>query len=340
MNSRPGIAYYYPAPYWSLRESNWIKSLLLFFDQVAILLPDYMYGRHEVADPTLAGPMDDRGLLRVLEPNDWIDKKMANQLAEIIVGLLADGAFDNLPKANHFQELSRSRIGYGADIDLSDSLIDKLKSRKLALPSEDGVSIPLHPTVRTTILVVLGQLSRAVGIERGLTIHPTTNYPQAIADLIATLSRDPMPSCGKVIKFDLEPVSLNMDLIPLDDLLQYRAEHRDAHKAYMRNLQLFMVELASVDVLEEREKLLLERRQEIEDAAFEIRRSTLKEFRKNLASWSLGFVGSAWSLSAGDYLGAVLSAAASIIPGFLGETGTGKVTAYSYLFSARSKLNQ
>ena len=32
-------AYYYPAPYWGLEDSGWIKSLLLFFDDVAILLP-------------------------------------------------------------------------------------------------------------------------------------------------------------------------------------------------------------------------------------------------------------------------------------------------------------
>ena len=37
-------AYYYPAPYWSAGEGDWIKSLLLFFDEVAILLPGYMRG--------------------------------------------------------------------------------------------------------------------------------------------------------------------------------------------------------------------------------------------------------------------------------------------------------
>lgn len=59
MNERPDVAYYYPAPYWMPHETDWIKSLLLFFDRVAILLPGYMYGRHRTADPTLA-----RGRLR------------------------------------------------------------------------------------------------------------------------------------------------------------------------------------------------------------------------------------------------------------------------------------
>ena len=78
------IAYYYPAPYWREREGDWIKSLLLFFDEVAILLPDYMRGRHRVADPSLAAPLEDQGLLRILEPTEWIDGDMAKKLAAVI----------------------------------------------------------------------------------------------------------------------------------------------------------------------------------------------------------------------------------------------------------------
>ena len=118
-------------------------------DEVAILLPHYMYGQHQAADPTLVDPLEDRGLLRVLEPNDWINEKMANQLAEIIVELLANGTFDDLPKEKYFQELSQSRLGYSADIGLADFLVDELKARHLARPSEDGVSIPLPSCAKT-----------------------------------------------------------------------------------------------------------------------------------------------------------------------------------------------
>jgi hypothetical protein len=33
--TKPDVAYYYPAPYWAFEESDWVKSLLLFFDRVA-----------------------------------------------------------------------------------------------------------------------------------------------------------------------------------------------------------------------------------------------------------------------------------------------------------------
>ena len=171
----PDIAYYYPAPYWGHRESDWVKSLLLFFDQVAILLPSYMHGRHVIADPTLAGPLEERGLLRVLDPDEWVDEGMANHLAEIVVELLTSGVFDDLSRETHFHELSYSRLGYRADVELADFLVDELRAKDLARPSEDGVSVPLHPIVRTTILVLLGQLSRATGSKHGFVIHPTTH---------------------------------------------------------------------------------------------------------------------------------------------------------------------
>ena len=325
-------AYYYPAPYWSSGDSDWIKSLLLFFDDVAILLPDYMYGRHTDADPTLADPLEDRGLLRVLEPNDWVDEEVAEKLAEVIVELLTNGAFDDLGKTKYFANLSRSRMGYGADVKLAEFLVDELQARGLARPSEDGVSIPLHPDVRTTILVVLARLSRISGKKRGMTLHPVTNMPEAVTDLVMTLSRESMPSHDKVIKLDLEPVSFNLATIPLDDVLAFRREHEDAHRAYMRDLRGFMAELAEIDNPDERERVLLQRRQELADAAHDIQRSTRRTLGKNLASWSLGIAGSVLSVAARDPLGLVLTAAGVISE--MVPSGPKRVSAYSYLFAA------
>ncbi len=315
-----------------MREGGWIKSLLLFFDEVAILLPDYMYGRHVQADPTLAGPLEDLGLLKVLEPNNWVDAEATNQLAEIVVDLLTNGAFDDLPKAVYFAELSQSRIGYGADVNLASFLVAELRTRGLARTSEDGVSIPLHPAVRTTILVILAQLSRVTGAKRGMIVHPTTNYAEAVRDLVETLSRDRMPSRENVIKLDLEPVTFDLETIPLDDVLQFRTEHKDAHRTYMRNLRGFMAELAELEDTKVREAILLERRQEIADAAHEIQRSTRRELGKDLGSWSLGIAGGFWSLASGDPIGLALTAT-GLISGIVSRSPK-QVGAYSYLFEA------
>ena len=336
MTKRPEVAYYYPPPFWGDSESGWAKSLLLFFDRLAILLPGYMHGRHAVADPATVLPLEERGLLQVLEPNEWVDAQMAEQLAEVMVELLINDAFDGLTSDRPFQELSQSRIGYGADVGLAEMLVEELQSRDLARPSEDGMSIPLHPVVRMTILVILGQLSRVAGVRRELVIHPVTNCQNAVSDLMRTLAREPLPSAGRMIALDLEPVSLDLSSIPIDDILSFRAEHGDGHRAYMRDLGRFMTELASIDDPHTRERLLIERREEIADNARNLQRSARQSLGRNLTSVSLGLAGAAWSATTGDPLGAVLGAAAlvpSIIPDRPNPT-----TAYSYVFSVQRQL--
>lgn len=328
------VAYYYPAPYWAAGEGGWVKSLLLFFDRVAILLPDYMYGRHAIADPSLVEPLEDRGLLEILEPKTWVDQTVTEELATVIVDLLTAGAFNNLPAppGDRFHELSYSRMGYGADVELSTMLVDELKAKGLARDTEDGVSVPLHPIVRTTILVVLGQLARAAGDRRGMAVHPATSDRQAVEDLMATLSRKPMPSAGHVVGFDLEAVSLDLDPVPLDDVLAFRSSERDAHTAYMRNLRGFLDEVAREADPEGREKLLLARREELADAAHALRTNARRAFSKNLASWSLGLAGATWSLVGHDPLGLAMTAAGVGV----GEIPDGPRTpsAYSYVFAA------
>ena len=212
---------------------------------------------------------------------------MTHQLAQVVVELITNGTFDELPKTDRFAELSQSRMGYGVDLDLANFLVEELQARGLAKPSEDGVSIPLHPTVRTTILVTLGQLSRNCGQKRGMIIHPTTNDVGAVMDLVRTLSMESMPSRQSVVQLDLEPVTFDLSSIPLDDVLQFRKEYQNSYKAYMRDLRGFMTELADIDQPEDRESALLIRRQEIADMAHDIQRSTRRALGKNLASLSL-----------------------------------------------------
>jgi len=333
---RPDVAYYYPAPYWSWREGGWVKSLLLFFDQVSILLPRYMYGRHEWADPTLVIPLEERGLLQVLDPDDWVDQEMTEQLAQVMVELLPNGALDDLAEEQPLHELSNSRLGFSADVELAGMLVEELAARDLARPSEDGVSVPLHPTVRTTILAVLGQLARPAGARRNLSIHPATNDPHAMGGLIRTLAREQMPSAGRVINLDLNQVSFDLDPVPLDELLEFRLEHGDSHKAYMRSLRGFMSELAEVDDVGDRERVLRERLQEIDDAAHDLRRVTRRSLGKTAGGFSLGLAGAAWSVASGDILGALLGAA-GVTLGLVPER-RGPATAYSYLFASQRRF--
>ncbi|TML33049.1 MAG: hypothetical protein E6G29_12655, partial [Actinobacteria bacterium] len=123
------IAYYYPEPYWLAREGGWIKSLLLFFDEVAILLPDYMRGQHVVADPSPAEPLEGRGLLRVIEPEWLVDEPTTAQLGDVMESLVTSEAFDGVAEAAGFAELSMSRMGYRGLPDVAHRLYVELERR-------------------------------------------------------------------------------------------------------------------------------------------------------------------------------------------------------------------
>jgi len=314
----------------------------LFFDEVNILLPGYMYGRHHLADPSTAIPLEERGLLRVLEPADWVTGDVAMKLTEVMVDLLTTGAFDDLPDRPHFEELSQSRIGYGADVELAEMLVEELEERGLARPSEDGVSIPLHPDVRKTILVILGQLARLATHGQDLELHPATQHGAAVGDLLRFLSNESMPSANGVVTLDLEPVAFDLDPVPLDEVLEFRDEFGLAHRTYMRDLRRFMAEISSVEVGSERERVLLDRRQELADHARELQKASRSALATDLASWSLGIAGSVWSGTTGDPIGVALGAAGAIAPQLLGAAfpANGVVGAYSYLFEAHRRFGR
>ncbi len=148
------VAYLYE-PYWFQNSGDWVKSLLLFFNGIALLVPDYLRDRPLLSDPALAQPLDDQGLLHRLSPDTLVDQATTEALTQLLDDLISAGAFDALDGNKAFTELSYSRLGGLADAGLTEVVLGQLRERGLALSSEDGVSVPMHPKVRALVLVVL-----------------------------------------------------------------------------------------------------------------------------------------------------------------------------------------
>lgn len=324
----PEVGYIYPAPYWSGGQHDWVKSLLLFFDQVAILLPDYMYGYHHRADPTLVGPLEERGLLHILEPRTWIDREAREELTRAVDRLLETGAFDDLDVDAHFQELSQSRAGYDVDIDIADDLIERLRAKGLVRQSQDGVSLPMHPFVRSTFLVLLGQLARGIGERNRQLIYPTTSHRAAVDDLERFLLINQIPTEAAMVEMDLVNVGIDIRALSIDDVVALRNEHRESHSAYMRSLRGFVAEMSQVAEPADRNRLVVERREEIEDEARRVQKR-LRQQTRQVASFGIGIAGGAWSAKTGDPIGLGITAA-SLLAG-LGSADD-CAGAYSYLF--------
>ena len=326
------IAFYYPGPIW--HGSDWIKTLILFFDGVGILLPNYMKGKLEHEDPATTVPLMDKGLLHVLEPEKIVDKKATKQLGETMGEMIESGAFDKLPKNTRFHEISYSRIGGYGDEQIARDLLKKLKSKGLAKDSEDGVSIPMQPMVRALILVLLSQILRPHGAKIGAELSPATDRPDIVQALEELLSLPDTPSAGHVVALDLETVAVDLRLAPIDEILDFRKEHFKEHRAYVRSVRKLTRELSQLPE-KDREDELAARREELQEMANSLKSASRKAWKRP-ASFCLGIAGAFWRLDSHDYVGAVLSAGGAL----LGLRSKDKVNtgAYSYLFRANSRF--
>jgi hypothetical protein len=325
---------YLHEPYWDFGHGGWVKSLLLFFDGIALLVPDYMYERPLFADPILAQPLAERGLLHRLSPETLVDQATTEALTDLLDRFITSGAFDDLDRDTAFAELSHSRLGGTADAGLAEIVLEQLRDRGLARDSEDGVSIPLHPAVRAFVLVVLPQLLRTPAEAAGYALQPVSARSRHLQALLETLDKPILPTAGHVIALDLEQVSLDLTPISLDEVLDFRRQHGAEHRTYVRDLRHFVRDLASLD-REDREQAFADRREALADTADQLRRLARKAWRRPLASFGLGIAGSAVTLAFGNPVGAALGAASALL-GLRRQADP--ASAYTYLFRAQDRL--
>lgn len=328
----PEVAFYYPNPFWS--NGDWIKNLILFFDGVGLLVPDYMKDRVEGSDPAIVTGLREHGLLHVFEPEKLVDKSASTRLAEAMVDIIASGALDALAKdGSRFAELSYSRLGGYGDEGLAAMIRDELIQRGLARKSEDGKSIPMHPMIRSLVLVLLSQILREPGRALGFDLAPATDRPALVEALRELLSLPQSPSTGRVVAFDMTTVGVDVGPIPMDEVLAFRKEHLEQHRKYIRSVRLFVHQLSTMPP--DGQALAFEQRQEeLDDLASALRKLSRKAW-KQPASFGLSMVGAGWTLATGNPIGAALAGAGALLR--LGGSGKVETGAYSYLFNARSK---
>ncbi len=325
------LAFYYPGHLW--RHTDWIKSLLLFFDGVGLLIPEYKKGEPERIDPFLAEPLREQGLLHYLVADEVVDQAATAQLATALMTFITSGAFDDLSRdGTAFHEISMSRMGYYGDGELAETLFEELKSRGLAKESEDGVSIPLHPSIRYLILVLLAQILRPQGLSKGFALSPATDQTHIVRGLTEFLNLPTAPSAGHVIAFDLQSVGVDLSSIPLDEALDFRKQNLAAHKAYAKSVREFASQLSAIPE-PDRYAAFADRQAELDQVASDLKRRARTAWRRP-ASFALGFAGAAWSADSGDVLG-VLLGAGSLALGMGADPIS--ANAYSYVFAAHAR---
>ena len=239
-----------------------------------------------------------------------------------------------LSQNTEFHHLSLSRLGYSGNPEIAEQLFRKLREMGFARESEDGSSIPMHPMVRYLVLVLLAQMLREPGRKKGLDLAPITDRYSVMRSLSEILNLRDNTSNGRVVEFDLQAVVPDLSTVPLDEVLDFRREHCDEHRRYMRGLRSFAREI-SLMPLHEQDRAITDRREELDQYASEIQNACRTEWRKPVTI-GLGLAGAAW-LATDDPLSALFGLAMTTLGVMDGQRA--ELDAFSYLMSAKERFS-
>lgn len=323
------LALYYPGHLW--QNNDWVKNLLLYFDGIALLVPELKRHEPETADPILAGPLAAAGLLRLFSDDVTVDEAISARVAAALDEIIAQGSLDPLSHVDPFIPLSHSRFPLAP---ATGRVYAELRKRQLVRESEDGISVPVHPIVRLLILTLLTQFLRADSASHGLNLSPVTDRPELIqAVATAVRLKYNAPSVGDIVIFDLQEVGVDLSLVPLDEVLAFRQENGRLYRAYAKAVRQFARELGTMPIWQ-RPAVLRERNAEIRDLAADLRKLSKTAWRKPVA-FALTIAGTASGLGTGGLVAGILGMLGAVAAY---EHPSKPLLPYSYIFEIRERL--
>jgi hypothetical protein len=345
------LGYYFTDWIWESNSTDFMKSMLLFFDGLTLALPADLAAEVVDRDPVLATPLVERGLLVNFDPVATLGADLAEQLAAVLTECVV-----HLPyKIRWGLHAELGSFHWGGSTNAAVGLERALAQRGLISPAARHGLYNMAPDARLLILVLFAQALRFQLETQGIALHLATDDSEAVDDLTAGLrlyfSTDALitdrstagnyyaqfKSLPDVISpyqlnSDLQDVGVDLSAVPLDEVLAFRSENYQHYRAYIKGLRELLTVQTHVDRTE-RQRLLHERSIEIQDQAAELRRLSRKAFGARMATLLVSISGSAWTLRTGDPIGAMLAGAAAGLQAVPVEGET--VTAYSYLIKAR-----
>ena len=305
-----------------------------------MLIPRYMADQASFEDYPIVSALKEHGLFKIVRPEEAVGAAETARLRKALADVIESGGLDHLMRDSHedgrstsFGSLSMSRLGYYGDEKVAEAIFQELRERGLARDSEDGVSIPMHRTVRSLILVLLAQILK--GAAKDARLCPVTDRWELVYALEEILSAPvaKSPSVGDIVTFDLGVVGVDLGRVPMDEILDFRRQHYAAHRDYRQSILKFVQELSLMEA-EDRAGALERRQEEVDAMARDLRNINWKAWRKR-ATFGLAATGATWIYDENDPLPAVLAAILAVLnawPDKRTETGV-----YSYVMSAAQK---
>jgi hypothetical protein len=193
------FAHYYGYPVWNEEFADWVKSLLLFFDGIALTLPSTEMEQLIEFDPVLAQPLAEQGLLQNF-PLDQVNVKPSPS------GPWSEGFKEFTERYNQ----AKQRFG----------------------------DVPSHPHL---FALALGAISTV--LSRDVTefaIQPVIDNGDA-ASYVAAILGSHDNGRAKIITDDLRHVGIDLQLVPLDEVLDFRRQHGAEYRSYSRDVRRFVL---------------------------------------------------------------------------------------------------
>lgn len=172
------FAYYYTDWRWPDNMSDMMKSMLLFFDGIALAAPPDRAAELIDSDPVLAGPLAEQGLLRNFDPDMALDPASAKQLAKTLRALVRHMPFTWSSGAPTEGSL-RMEGHWGGGLARTEGIKFErlLIKRGLATPELEAGLLRMHPRVNLLVLLLFAQALQRCLADQQVTLHAVTGSP-------------------------------------------------------------------------------------------------------------------------------------------------------------------
>jgi hypothetical protein len=348
--SQRRTALLYDAPLSTREDLALVKAMLLFFDDIAVFASDGHRSRPLAIDPHLSTPLAERGLLLLVNPRavmttqtDVVIRstlhRAATEKADQWFAAAAAGDWDvDVPRLQG--RLSRLALTSG-EPSAGGEPYGSTNPKSLELfkfLAQDGWLLP-DESMDDEWDVTPGMASVANSI-LALTVRTSAGAPNWLIEPVATRRNEAKVftailddaienvNASDVVVSDLPAVTPDLSHVGLDDVLDFRARHRNELRAYLVALHALVgLPPASPNVADRRAALV--------DQAGRLHELQRRRWPAPGATVSLGIVGATWTLGSGDLLGALIGGTAAGHQLLAG--GPTPVSAYTYLLRPDSE---
>lgn len=319
-------AYYSDGISWE--SSDWAKSMLLFFDGIAVLVPEREDEAFEHSDEAVIAGMRKAECLRVLRPTDLVDAQTAGDIAsdveKIVAALDWRGGEDRATDSLYVEKLGSHVAGRTVD-----RLASNLRDRGLA--KGKGAALEVDRRVIMLVLSVIAAHAQRRGQALGVQLtpaHSTRSWAHRREFLGEWVRRD---QYAHIINTDVETLRINVGPIPVDELVSFREQNRSALDQYRLAIALLAKDLAQLD-LDLQRVARSERVESLKEARREIERSG-REYLSNTGGLMCAVAGLVWTCIGHDIAGALLAGGVLAFDA-LGTSSQKRLHDLSYVISA------